>query len=553
MFELRLMNNQTEGIFVDENLDLLSSLRSAGADPICDCSGQGHCGKCKAHIVAGNITGLTELEKQILSPEEIGAGWFLMCQRKPLDDLIIDMPQRDTVNFIKEKKLIEMNFSPVVKREVFDFKQIDEEEFEDYYSLILAAFADKGVKSISPLALGQLIPAVHDGDGKITVTYSEQIMIIEPGDTTDVNFAVACDLGTASVGMEIIDMANGCSLGKAFAGNSQRSFGIDMVHRVEYVKAHDGDCSELTKVLRYTINKLLAELCQRLDINTEHIYNVQFAGNPQMTHLLFGITPLSSDGAPVFLKLQPQNAVDIGINVNRMAQVCAAEAFSGEFGGDTAVIAGNAEDHTLIVDLGVDTDLILKLNGAVKMQKLSTPVFDGMCLHQGMINGSGSVQGMYFDEQSQNAFTNTYDMFSAKGISGSGFCKLYRDMKNLGYLTDDNKFAPEAMPEFLAGKLKDTLFGKQLVIFGGGFMSVAVTEKDIEIYLKAVGELRDTIAEFIGETEVKKVIITGSAGAEWDLSAVEAIGFLPRSINWDKVEFVAELALKGVVKRLMQG
>lgn len=553
MYDLRIMSNQTESIAVAEDMDLLSSLRSAGQDPICDCGGDGECGKCKARIVAGNITDITDVERKLLSPMELGSGWFLMCQRKPLEDLIIDMPQRDGMNFVLTEENLEMPFVPSVQKAVFDFNKIDMSEYEDYRTMLLANFGDLGVGSVSAIAMEQLIPAKEKGEGVVTIVYSDQIMTIEAGDTTDVYYGVACDLGTSTIGLEIVDVAHSRRLGKAYLGNSQRSFGYDVEHRAQYVKEHGGDCSELTKVLLYNINKLLGELCQRTGVDPQHIYNLEFVGNPQLTNLLFGVAPMSSSEIPVFLNYDAQNAKEVCINVNPMARVKGVDALSSELGGDQAVIADAVKENgTLVVDLGIDTNLILKKDGVAKMQKISTPVFDGMGLHKGMINGSGAITGFYFDEPSANAFPKTFDYFTSQGISGMGFFTLYRDLKALGYLNEADCFDSENMPENVAKKVTDGAFGKQMILFGGGFLSVVLTEKDVHAFTDTVAALRNAVAGFTDGAAVDKIIFTGAVGGCLDLAAAEEVGLLPDNLSWEKAEFVPEMALAGAERLLFE-
>ena len=553
MFDLRIMNDQTEGIEVDENTDLLSSLRAAGQDPICDCGGDGKCGKCKARIVAGNITDITDVERELLTPMELGSGWFLMCQRKPLEDLIIDMPQRDGMNFVLAEENLEVPFVPAVQKTVLDFAEINVSEYADYNSMLLAHFNDMGVNSVSAAALEQLIPAKEKGNGKVTVVHSDQIMTIEPGDTKDVYYGLACDLGTATIGLEIVDVANRRRLGKAYIGNSQRSFGYDVEHRVQYVKNNGGDCSELTKVLHYNINKLITQLCEKTGVDPNHIYNLEFVGNPQLTHLLFGVAPMSADETPVFLNSSAKNAKDVGINVNPMARVKAVDALSAELGGDQAVIANAIKDNqTLVVDLGIDTNLILKKDGVEKMKKISTPVFEGMGLQMGMINGSGSITGYFFDEPSANAFPKTFDYFTAKGISGMGFFTLYHDLKALGYLNEADCFDTDNMPENVVKKVSDGPFGRQMVLFGGGFMSVVLTEKDVHAFTDTVAALQNAVADFTDGVAVDKIIFTGAVGGCLDLAAAEEVGLLPDNLSWEKAEFVPEMALNGAERLLFE-
>ncbi len=555
MFTLRLMNHQTEEIPISEEVDLLSSLRSAGQDPICDCGGAGHCYKCKARIIAGPLTGMTDLEKQALSIAEQSSGWFLMCQRKPLGDLIIDMPQRDEIRVQTEDATITTSFTPWVKKEVVDFSDLSMGQSTDYRSLLLEKFSVKGVTSITDQALRELSPALSVGNQRVTVVYSDRILSVEAGDTADFSYGVVCDLGTATIGLELIDLTCGRRLGKVYAGNSQRAFGGNRSLRVKYVKEHKENCSELTHVTLYTVNKLIREICQRTNVAPEHIYHLVFVGNPQMIHLLFGIAPQDMEEMQIFLRLPPRSAKEVGLLACEMAQVSAVGALSGAFGGDVAAISHEyLRKNTCIVDMGIETNLLLKTaDNTVVRRCLLTPVLDGMNLHQGMMCGSGAIEGVYLDEATQNIFPRLPDSFSAKGVSGFGLFGVYRDLRELGYLSEDGEFLPEQMPEPVAKRIRDGVRGKEMLLAGGGFFSVVITEADFQDFSQTMAMLRQEIEDLLITATVDQLILTGPAGAMLDLAAAKVSGLLPAAVNPDIVSFQPELALAGAEAFLLRG
>lgn len=552
MFELRLMNNQMEFVQVDEERDLLSSIRLAGLDPVCDCSGDGNCGRCRARVVAGSISNVTDLEMKYLTPNELSCGWFLMCQRKPLGDLIIDMPQRNPLEMDLTKEPVMENISPRVKKRAVDFKQLAEQDFTDYQTLLLEHFAKFGVKSVNAKALEQIVPALQAGNGLVTVVYSDKILGVEVGDTTALHYGVAVDLGTAALGLKLIDIANKEVVGKIYSGSCLRSFGYNMEQRVKYLQKHNEDCREMHRVLLDTVNKLILRLCDRVGVAVESIYDLLLGGNPQLTHLLFDIAPRSVSEPPVFLSLTEKSAGEMGIAANEVADVAAIPCMNNEFGGDVAAVCDIChEEDTLIVDLGVDTKLIFNHDGTQRFKQVSTPVFEGMCLEQGMIAGEGAIIGYYWDEQAQNAFARSQGYMSPCGVSGVGLWSLALDLKNLGYVNADNQFVPENMPENVAKKIETTATGRQMTLAGGGFMKTLLAESDLQLLADTTAKLSLEIADFIAEQAVKKIIITGAADMDIDLQTAERIGLLPPQIDWQIVEFVPQLALTGITEKLL--
>lgn len=552
MFELRLMTNQIEAVEVDEDQDLLSSIRAAGLDPICDCSGDGHCGRCKARIVGGEISPATDIEMKLLKPNELSCGWFLMCQRKPLGDMVIDMPQRNPVELDMEKQPIADEINPRVKKRAVDLTKLDKTGCADYQTLLLKHFADCGVKSVATKALEQLVPALKEGKGLITMVYSDRILGVEVGDTTAEHYGVAVDLGTAAIGIKLVDLTKQEIVGKIYSGSCQRSFGYNMERRVKYLQNHGDNCRSMYDVLILVLNRMIGLLCERAGVNPQSIYDVLVGGNPQFTHILFDIMPRQAAEMPVFLKLADKAAGEMGLWVNEVANVAAVPCADNEFGGDVAAICDVCgEDDTLIIDLGVDTKLIYNHGGMRECKRVETPVFEGMCMQQGMIAGEGAINGCYLNEETQSLAVNSQGYMSPCGVSGTGFWSLARDLKNLRYVTDDNKFSVENMPENVAKKVEDSPLGRQLVLAGGGFMKVLLAESDLQLLADTLNDMRAGVAEFIAGKNVQKVILTGAADMQVDLQAAREIGLLPSAIDWSIVEFTPQLALDGITEKLL--
>lgn len=551
MYTLRLLNNQTEEFYIDEEKDILTSVRALGLDPICDC-GKGDCGRCKARMVNGNITDITDTENRLLAINEKFSGWFLMCQRKPLEDLVIDMPQRDGIYYDLKKEKWKGEINPFVKKEVIDFNNFDLAEFADYQSALLDYFADKGVKSITSRAMEQLVPALNLGEKIITVVYADRILSIETGNTADKQYGIAVDMGTATIGMKLIDVNSGEILGKVYGGNNQRPYGDDMAARVRYIKNNNGDCTDIHNALLYIINKQLNGLCERVGVNTEYIYDMVIVGNTQLSHLFFGISPQAADEIPMFLQMSDITAAKVGVKINEMANISVLSCINGEFGGDTNTISDYVKEYeSLIVDLGIDTTLILNHNGTQRFKNVFTPVFDGMRIHQGRIHGEGAVNGYFWKEEMQNAFAESEGDLSPNGISGTGLWKLVLDLKSLGYVTADNKFNTENLPQNVKMKFSEGPLGKVMTLAGGGFLKVELLEKDIELLYADVENLKTEIAKFTGENKVDKIIITGMVGANIDMNVARNIGILPENTDWNKVEFVPEMALNAAVGKLL--
>ncbi|MFA9496298.1 MAG: hypothetical protein ACERKS_10305, partial [Candidatus Bathyarchaeota archaeon] len=74
------------------------------------------------------------------------------------------------------------------------------------------------------------------------VIWKNQIIAIEPGDTSGRCFGLAVDVGTTKIAGFLIDLTSGVVVGVAARMNSQIPFGEDIMSRVTHVMMGMGCC-----------------------------------------------------------------------------------------------------------------------------------------------------------------------------------------------------------------------------------------------------------------------------------------------------------------------
>ena len=67
-----------------------------------------------------------------------------------------------------------------------------------------------------------------------------RLVHIEPGDTTGRHFAMAIDIGTTTVWVQLLDLANGEIVGHAADYNAQMSYGDDVITRIVFSQKEQG-------------------------------------------------------------------------------------------------------------------------------------------------------------------------------------------------------------------------------------------------------------------------------------------------------------------------
>src|SRR5690625_6643078 len=88
---------------VQEGQSVLDAALETCVLPIYSCRG-GSCSTCMAKVISGSFEAGTAPE-QILMPEELEAGYSLMCQARPCSDMVIESPSATVMSDIEVRKL----------------------------------------------------------------------------------------------------------------------------------------------------------------------------------------------------------------------------------------------------------------------------------------------------------------------------------------------------------------------------------------------------------------------------------------------------------------
>ena len=113
-------------------------------------------------------------------------------------------------------------------------------------------------------------------------------------------YALAIDLGTTTLAASLLDRASGERLAFAGALNPQRSFGADVVSRLDAALGSVSLYGEMTALIRTGLRRLVQELCTSAGIAWGDVSHVAIAGNPAMQHILMGLE-LRSPAVPARL------------------------------------------------------------------------------------------------------------------------------------------------------------------------------------------------------------------------------------------------------------
>ena len=130
------------------------------------------------------------------------------------------------------------------------------------------------------------------------VVADEELIDVEPGDTTARRFAIAFDLGTTTVVATLLDLETGTPAAVQSMLNRQQPFGADVITRISATMMDDAALDSLQARAQETMAQLTEEVCAEARVDPGEVYEITLCGNVTMTQLALGIDPEPLSMAP---------------------------------------------------------------------------------------------------------------------------------------------------------------------------------------------------------------------------------------------------------------
>ena len=277
---------------------LLKKLQKEGG-LFAPCAGGGKCGRCRVRFLEGAPLP-TPTERTLLEPEELRSGIRLACLTKPVKDAVLDI-------------------SPL--REQMDRNR-------DY--------------EIATHCLLELPKTdTEPGDGKENAE----------------KYILAVDLGTTTIAAVLYEKKSGTALAYAADMNPQRSYGADVVSRMQAALQSPQAAKDMQTCVQEQIGKLMDQLLTKVG-QRESVKTV-LAANTTMIHLFLGLSVEGLSRAPFTpVTLTPEPIEFHGLPMEFVPGI------SAFVGGD--IVAGmlacrmleKGTSDTLFLDLGTNAEMV---------------------------------------------------------------------------------------------------------------------------------------------------------------------------------------------------
>ncbi|MFC2164499.1 ASKHA domain-containing protein [Acidobacteriota bacterium] len=521
--------------------DLLADcILKSGIDLSLYCNQKGMCGKCFVEIVDGILHSADDREKAFLKQKQLPQNYRLACKYKIKGNLTIKIPESSILQktfILKTGIQLPLLIDPPVKKYYLELKKPELSDPQSSLELIAKYFRKKRM-TIGLDVLKELPDLLESNKYRITVTVlnDDEILVVEPGDTTERNFGLAVDVGTSTLVVELVDLSKGTSLDIETANNSQMKYGLDVVSRITFAFTNPKNLNILQDSIIQTLSKMIHRLLKRNAIKPQHVYDIVIAGNTAMNHLLLG-TPVNSLAVSpfhaVFRAIPEFPAAKLGFPINKAGKSFIVPNIKSFVGGDIsaglmATDLANRKGSYLFIDLGTNGEIVLKTEKMfIATSTAAGPAFEGMNISSGMLALPGAI---FKAEKRKNLVLHTIGNAAPRGICGTGLIDL------VALFLEDGKISPSGA---IANKSKTISVAK----------NIAITQKDIREIQLAVAAIKSGIRMILKVFRLKKeqldgVFIAGAFGNYLNIDNAMKLGLLP-NIDPEKISFIGNSSLAG--------
>jgi uncharacterized 2Fe-2S/4Fe-4S cluster protein (DUF4445 family) len=533
---------------VSADTSVLDAALSAGLAIESLCAGQGTCGKCRIRVMAGDAGDPTAVERQHLSAAELAAGLRLACQVFVAGSLTVSIPEgarRHAQRIVIEGALTEVPHDPAVTKVCVTVAPPTIENPAADAERLLAAGGERAPAPL-PHPVARDLPTLLAESNRLTVVLHDGRPIsIERGDTTDVCYGMAFDIGTTTVVGYLIDLTTGSQRAVAAAMNPQVAHGDDVISRIQF--AGDPESREtLTTEIIEIINRLIGRAAADADVGADDIYEITAVGNTTMTHLALDLDPSGlghSPYAPVVTASQSLPAASLGIAVGSRARLYVLPAVAGYVGADTVgVILATGMDetsaNTVAVDIGTNGEVVVAAGGRILVTSTAAgPAFEGARISQGMRAADGAIERV---EIGDDIVLRTVEG-PPRGICGSGLIDAVAELVRVGAITESGQLlsaeaAPATVPEAVRRRLRQADGATAVELAraedAADNVPVLLTQHDVRELQLAKGALAAGIRLLLSEVgvagdDIEEILLAGAFGNYVRKESAVAIGLLP--------------------------
>lgn len=553
---------------------LLEALAEAGVVLDAPCGGEGICGKCRV-VIHDGAGPPNPAEEKAFSARQIEAGMRLACQTPVTIPIKVEVPETSRLATFHQI-LAESTPSETVDRDAVVRKQ--------YVELPIPGRGDEASDQVrlgaavgpfeADLDVIRRLPAQLRADRfrGTAVLAGPHLLAFEPGNTEHESLAVAVDVGTTTLVAMLIDLATGEELAIASELNPQTRYGDDVLSRIQ-LAGRNGGLARLQQCIVEAVQGLLDRLASTAGISLERIYEVSFAGNTTMQHLLTGLDTRYLGEVPFVPSVRSSlwfPARELGLRIHPNGRAYVLPVIGGFVGGD--IVAGMLATDlvrrlgaTLLIDVGTNGEIVLASGDHVLAAAAAAgPAFEGARITHGMRACAGAIERVTFDDHLEIA---TIGHTAPRGLCGSALIDLAALLLDYGVISPEGRFrtradlptdAPDDIRRRTSEDRQNMSFELAPAQESATGRPIVINQADVRQLQLASGAIRAGIELLtrragIEPRDVSELIIAGGFGNYIRRAKAQRIGLIPPSIPCDRIRYSGNTSLAGARLALLSG
>lgn len=356
---------------------------------------------------------------------------------------------------------------------------------------------------------------------------------------------IAVDIGTTTIAMVLVNLDDGNICGQYTGLNHQRSYGTDVMLRIQAASAGKG--SELQKMIRRDLAKGFRNLIEGTDGIIE---SIAVAGNTTMLHVLRGYDCSGLGGYPfhsVSLDFEKISADELlgssflNFETEKLehTEVILLPGISAFIGADiTAGLLGcgiwQSEKPRLFLDLGTNAEMVV----GCREKLLAASAAAGPAFEGGQLScGTGSIAGAIKDIKIQYGLVR-YETIGRRppvGICGTGLIAGMAELLKNKQMDSD-------------GTLIQRYTSEGFQIVPG---RIAISQQDIREFQKAKAAIRSGLDILVSSAgynmeDIVSFELAGSFGSRMNVQYAVDTGLIPEELS-DRVHVLGNAVITGLI------
>jgi uncharacterized 2Fe-2S/4Fe-4S cluster protein (DUF4445 family) len=531
------------------------------------CGGLGTCGKCKVRLLKGGSS-VTVADRKVFDEDELADGWRLSCRASTYEDTVCEVPR-----LMGNPKAALMGFGrhvildPNAHKVVLQLEPPSLEDQRSDFQRVKDALDKAGFEVEASLAVMRQLPKLlRESKWQVTaVVVGQELVAVEPGDTSQRLYGLAFDIGTTTVVGTLINLRNGAPAGVKSSLNGQVVHGADVISRISHGMMNDEGYAQLHEKIILTLNGLIESLLREAEVRPEEVYEAVMVGNATMIHLLLGLDPEAigvTPFIPVAEHLMRVHAGEIGLKILPQAQIHLLPHLGAYVGADLVgglLATGLAQNEgvRLLVDVGTNGEIILGSQArTVATAAPAGPAFEGAQIKDGMRASDGAIEAVEISHDTIRL--QVIGDVPAIGLCGSGLLDAVAQLRLIGLLDPSGRFVDEETAAALvapqiAGRLT-TIDGLRVFVLAwsdesGHGKTVVLSQRDIrelQFAKAAIASGIDVVMRELGVMahDLVEIYLAGSFGSYINPQSARIIGLVP-PVSVEKIKAVGNSAGEG--------